>query len=142
MAINTGKVIAGGLVAGVVMNVIDVVLNYFVFAESMRTELDVLNPTLWSGLQGVDTMVGFVVLDFVLGFLAVLTYAAIRPRFGPGAGTAIKAGLLVWAISGATWAFLTVMGIFSTGFLLISGAGALVNFLVSTTAGARFYTEA
>ncbi len=141
MAINAGKVVAGGLVAGVVMNIIDFALNHFVFAEPMRTAMDALNPTLMAGMEGVNTIVGFIVLDFVLGILTVLTYASIRPRFGPGPGTAVKAGLLVWAISGATWAFLCVMGILSTSFFLMSAAGALVNFLISAWAGAKFYTE-
>ncbi len=141
MAINTGKVVAGGLVAGVVMNIIDFALNSFVFAEPMRTEMDALNPALMAGLEEGGAIAGFVALDFVFGILAVLTYAAIRPRFGPGQATAIKAGLLVWAISGVTWAFLVAMGVFSMGFFLMSAVGALVNFLVSTSVGAKVYTE-
>jgi hypothetical protein len=140
VAINVGKVIAGGLVAGVVMNVIDFGLTYF-SADLMRTELDTLNPTLWPGLEGSNAVLGFILLDFVLGLLSVFTYAAIRPRFGPGVATAAKAALLVWLVSGTTWAFLVVMGIFSTTFFLISATGALVNFLVSTLVGARIYTE-
>jgi hypothetical protein len=140
VAINAGKVIAGGLVAGVVMNVIDMGLAYFTL-DLMRTELDTLNPTLWPGLEGSNAVVGFIVIDFVLAFLSVFTYAAIRPRFGPGPATAVMAAVLVWLVSASTWAFLTVMGIFSTTFFLISAAGALVNFIVSTSVGARIYTE-
>lgn len=36
---------------------------------------------------------------FLVGFVAVWVYAAIRPRFGPGARTAVYAGLAVWAVS-------------------------------------------
>jgi 2-haloacid dehalogenase len=142
VAINTGKVIVGGLAAGAVLNIIDVALNMFVFADRMTAEMNALNPALIEGMEGAGTIAGFVVLDFVLGILAVLTYAAIRPRFGPGQATAIKAGVLVWAISGATWAFLVFFGMISIGFFLMSGVGALVNFLVSTSVGARVYSEA
>jgi hypothetical protein len=40
-----------------------------------------------------------VLITFALGLLAVRTYAAIRPRFGAGPKTAIRAGLAVWAMS-------------------------------------------
>jgi hypothetical protein len=38
-------------------------------------------------------------ITFVLGILAVWTYAAIRPRFNAGPKTALCAGLAVWAMS-------------------------------------------
>ena len=103
--------------------------------------MDSLNPTLIVGMESTNTIVGFVLLDFIFGILSVLVYACIRPRFAPGAGTALKAGLLVWGVSAATMAFICIMGIFPTGLYLMSAAGALVNSLVSTVVGARFYTE-
>jgi hypothetical protein len=48
------------------------------------------DPMLLSMLMGIT---------FVLGILAVWTYAAIRPRFGAGPKTAFIAGLAVWAMS-------------------------------------------
>src|SRR5207249_8900333 len=39
---------------------------------------------------------GFILFGFVLGVGCVWLYAAIRPRFGPGVGTAACAGAVVW----------------------------------------------
>jgi hypothetical protein len=97
--INTGRVILGGLVAGLVMNASEAFLHAGVLAadgaklledwKRRGLEMDI-RPSLLFWLIGIT---------FVLGILAVWTYAAIRPRFGPGPGTALCAGLAVWAMS-------------------------------------------
>ncbi|HEV8383654.1 MAG TPA: hypothetical protein VGQ11_02200 [Candidatus Acidoferrales bacterium] len=97
--INWGRVIGGGLMAGVVMNVSEFLLHAVVLRADGQALMEQWNrqgfnikedPTLLSILIGVT---------FLLGVLAVWTYAAIRPRFGPGPKTAIIAGLAVWAMS-------------------------------------------
>jgi hypothetical protein len=97
--INAGRVILGGLVAGLVMNASEAFLHAGVLAadgaklledwKRLGLEVDI-RPELLFWLIGIT---------FVLGILAVWTYAAIRPRFGPGARTALYAGLAVWAMS-------------------------------------------
>ncbi|HEY4658222.1 MAG TPA: hypothetical protein VIH11_01820 [Gemmatimonadaceae bacterium] len=141
MAMNTGKVVVGGLVAGLVMNVIDYVTNTYVLATQMKTEMDKLNPSLMTNMEGSNTMITWIVLDFVLGILLVWTYAAIRPRFGAGPKTAVYAGLLFWLIGGVLWASLTAMGMWSWSFFALAACGYLVNMLVSSVAGAAVYTE-
>ncbi|HJS73658.1 MAG TPA: hypothetical protein VJ921_05180 [Vicinamibacteria bacterium] len=97
--INTGRVILGGLVAGLAMNASEAFLHAGVLGadgaklvedwKRLGLEMDV-RPSLLFWLIGIT---------FVLGILAVWTYAAIRPRFGPGPKTALCAGLAVWAMS-------------------------------------------
>ena len=113
MAMNTGKVVVGGLVAGLVMNVIDYVTNTYVLATQMKAEMDKLNPSLMTNMEGSNTMITWIVLDFVLGILLVWTYAAIRPRFGAGPKTAVYAGLLFWLVGGVLWASLAAAGFWS-----------------------------
>src|SRR5919198_5438622 len=87
MAINTNKVVVGGLVAGLVITVI----NYIVFALLLRSRMDAemaaAAPTLQGKGMGPGSIAVHVISDFVLGILLVWLYAAIRPRFGPGMGT-------------------------------------------------------
>src|SRR5262245_30483796 len=86
--INTRRVILGGLVAGLVANAFDfVITNYLLAAEfnSMLARLSV-DSAATRGWIGV-----FAAADFAWGFLLVFTYAAIRPRFGPGPRTAVLA---------------------------------------------------
>ena len=141
MGINTGKVIAGGLAAGVVMNVFDFVTNTYIMAERFKTEMDALNPALMPKMMETSTTITFVALDFLYGVLLVLTYAAVRPRFGAGAGTAIKTALLVWAIAGTTWYFTTAMGMVSMGAFAMMSVISLVTFLAAAYVGAMLYKE-
>jgi hypothetical protein len=141
VAINTGKVITGGLAAGAVLNVFDFLTNTFILADSFKAEMDALNPALMPKMMETSATIAFVSLDFALGVLLVLTYAAIRPRFGAGGGTAIKAGLMLWAISGVTWGFTVAMGILSLQSYLMSAAISLVSVLVSAYVGAMLYKE-
>ena len=141
MAINTGKVITGGLAAGVVLNVFDFLTNTYIMADKFKTEMDALNPALMPKMMATSTTVSFIVLDFVFGLLMVFTYAAIRPRFGAGVGTAIKAGLMMWAISGVTWYFTVAMGFVSMNFFVMSAAISLVTMSAGAYVGAMLYKE-
>src|SRR6266852_8311674 len=98
MAINTQKVLIGGLAAGVVMNVIDFVSNTYILGARMKAESDAFKPGLSDQMMSGSSIAGYIVMDFVLGILLVWTYAAIRPRFGPGMKTAFYAALLFWVL--------------------------------------------
>ena len=141
-SINTGKVIVGGLAAGLVMNVIDFVSNMYILGDRMQAEMTALNPALWANMNDMSRMPSYVAVDFVLGILLVWTYAAIRPRFGPGAGTAMKAGLLFWLMGSAIFFYLTTAGMFSMGTFVFSGCLSLVNLLASAWVGGKLYSEA
>jgi hypothetical protein len=82
------------------------------------------------------------VLDFVYGIILVYLYAAIRPRFGPGPGAAVSAGLIVWLLVG----LLHTLGEAPLGFLpmrlyVLGTVVGLVLMPLAAVAGARFYTE-
>lgn len=141
MAINTGKVVAGGLAAGVVLNIIDFALNMFVLGDRFKAQLDMVNPDISTHMNSTEAMVCFIIIDFLLGLAAVWTYAAIRPRFGPGSGTAIKAGLLVWLIGAFAWFAWHIAGMLDTTLFVMAGGAALVNILIGTQIGAMLYSE-
>lgn len=92
--INMGRVIVGGLLAGLVFNLGETVFNLFLFGEQMEAAYQKL------GLQmpGGSAIAVFVVMGFVAGIALVWIYAGIRPRFGPGPKTATFAGLVVWVL--------------------------------------------
>jgi len=48
-------------------------------------------------MQSTASLVTLVVIDFLFGALIAWTYAAIRPRLGPGASTAMAAGFVIWS---------------------------------------------
>jgi hypothetical protein len=90
--VNLGRVLLGGLVAGLVISIGNFLINRVVLRDAMNAEfarLHVPEP-------GSDFIVKAVVLTFILGIAIVYLYAAIRPRFGAGVKTAICAGLMAW----------------------------------------------
>jgi hypothetical protein len=136
--INVGRVILGGMLAGLVVNVSETVLNVVVVASSMEAALHDRNlPPL-----GIQPIIGFVVLAFLLGIATVWLYAAIRPRFGAGAGTAVIAGVAVWF-----FAYLysgvgtTLMSFLPARLMTLTLAWGLVEIVLGALAGAWVYRE-
>ncbi|HXD16779.1 MAG TPA: hypothetical protein VN654_07170 [Vicinamibacterales bacterium] len=140
MAINTGRVVAGGLVAGVVANAIDFVTNTYVLGADMQAWAASHNidpATLTSGLVAGT----WVAVDFIYGLLIVFTYAAIRPRFGPGVTTAIIAGFVVFLAPTIVLFGFTQMGMLTTPMWVKGAIGAIVATLAAAVAGAAVYKE-
>src|SRR5258705_12218938 len=92
---------------------------------------------------GVEMVMCFVVLGFLLGITTVWLYAAIRPRFGPGVATATYAALAVWFLSYVyPNAFIIVMHVFPRKEMVISTIWGLPEIVIAGIAGAWAYTEA
>ena len=137
--INARGVVVGGLVAGLVINVSEYILNEPVLGADMAAELTARNlPPI-----GGNAIAGFVILGFVVGIVLVWLYAAIRPRFGAGPKTAAIAGVAVWFLDYfcGSVAF-GELGIFSARLILIGLVWGLVELVVAGIAGARLYSEA
>lgn len=135
---NTGRVILGGLVAGVVIDISEYLLNGVVLAKAMTDALSRLNlPPISTNQIAV-----FLVLGFALGIATIWTYAAIRPRYGPGPKTALCAGALVWFLACVyPGIFMIVTSMFPTQMMLIGFVWGLVELLVAAVAGAAVYQE-
>jgi hypothetical protein len=137
--INMGRVVVGGLLAGLLVNVSEFVLNTFVIAKDMEAAMKAMNLPPMDSTQ----IPAFVVLGFLIGIATVWTYAAIRPRFGPGVTTAVYAALAVWFLAYAyPTAFMMVMHLFPQQAMLIGLVWGLVEIVVASVAGAWAYTEA
>jgi hypothetical protein len=141
MAINTKKVLIGGFAAGVIMNVIDYVTNVYILAARMKAESDAFKPGMFDQMMQGSAIASYIVMDFVLGFALVWTYAAIRPRFGPGMKTATYAAVLFWLLAGVFMSGFMHMGMMSAGLWWTFAFIELVNFLISAWVGARLYSE-
>ena len=137
--INISKVILGGLVAGVVINISEYILNVPVFGAEMEAIMAQHNiPPMGGGVIGL-----FMLLGFVLGIALVWLYAAIRPRLGPGPKTAAVAGVVVWVLaylySGAAFC---ALGLITNRLFIIGLIWGLVELIVAGIAGAWLYSEA
>jgi hypothetical protein len=139
--INTGKVVAGGLLAGVVYNAIDFLINGMLMREEFTANAARLG--LDAASQEAPAVIAtWVAVDFLFGLVVVFLYAAMRPRFGPGPKTAIYAGLVIWLIGAGLLLGFTQSGIFTMSIFTKMLIPTLVNSLAGAVAGAAVYKEA
>jgi hypothetical protein len=142
MSMNVGKVIVGGLVAGLVSNVVDMTTNFTVLMPDMKFMVERLHldpAVLQPSFAGIAP---WVTIDFFTGILLVFTYAAMRPRFGAGPKTAIIAGLTLYLVVTAVLSGFLSMGVFTRGMFVRSSIAALASVLLGSLAGAAVYKEA
>src|SRR5262249_44675419 len=108
--INIGRVLLGGLVAGVVANGLSFLINDIIMKEQHAAVFKSLGKTMPTD---PTTAVIFVVGGFVFSIALVLLYAAIRPRYGPGPATAVRAGIFFWFLTAVFFQWLIgALGVF------------------------------
>jgi hypothetical protein len=134
--INWRRVFAGGLLAMFVMGVFPAFLiprSGGAWQAAFENLGDWATPAFLVSLTGIH---------LAMGIAAVWLYAAIRPRYGPGPKTAAIAGFAMWLILGlANLSFLLLTDLTTRQVAIIHGP-SIVQFVVSTMAGAWLYQEA
>jgi len=135
--INWNRVILGGLVAGVIINVFEFALHGFVLAKDMDAAVRALGREVGGG-----ALLMFLAWGFLVGIFAVWLYAAIRPRYGAGPKTALCAGAAVWGLGYLLAAVGPIaLHLFPRHIMAIGLAVGLAEVLVGTVAGAWLYRE-
>ena len=141
MAMNTGKVVVGGVAAGVVNNALGFALFGLMLAPRFNAEMDAVMPGMSAKMNTTNAMVITIVFGFILGWLQTWLYAAMRPRFGPGPKTATYGALVVWACGFLFHIELWMMGTVSTATYMMATVAALVQCVGTSQAGAFVYKE-
>jgi len=136
---NIGRVFLGGIVAGIVADILGFFVDGVLLAQRWNAGMTALGHHTFSTKQ----VIAFNILGLVTGIVAVWLYAAIRPRFGAGVKTAIEAGLAVWILTYLlpNLALMYVPHLFSRHLTLYTTLGALVEIVVATVVGAALYKE-
>lgn len=84
----------------------------------------------------------YLFVDFLAGIGLVWLYAAMRPRFGAGPGTAAKVGATGWFFASLLPTLVMwPMNLMPLNLTIITTGVALVQWPVAALMGARFYTE-
>ncbi len=137
--INWGRVVLGGLLAGVVLNVID----WLVYGVWLRADLAAALQALGKQTSAMDAGLPlWVALDFVYGIGLLWVYAAIRPRFGAGPKTAALAGVAVWFFVGLLHAISEApLGYVPTRVATMITIATLIAYPVASAVGAYLYKE-
>ncbi len=136
--INMQKVLVGGLIAGLFLNIVDYVQFGVVLKDQMAAAMQAINKPAMTNAQ----IPYFVVLDLIAGVFLVWLYAAIRPRFGAGPVTAAKAGIAAWFVGGLlVTLFMWPMETMPHNLMITTTVVGLVSWILATVIGAKFYTE-
>jgi hypothetical protein len=133
--INWYRVLLCGLLTGIVW----VVLGGVVTAVLGRDFAALPNNHLAAPTPGF--VLFNVVMDLLEGISILWLYAAIRPRYGPGAKAAVIAAFAWWLIvslGDATWCS---FGLFPPATVIPLMIGTLPALILATLTGARFYRE-
>jgi drug/metabolite transporter (DMT)-like permease len=120
------------------------VLSFAGWALFVRPGLSAALEALGRPLQEtVAATVLMVVLGFLVGILAVWLYAAIRPRYGPGPGTAavagVAAGLLMGVFPDIGWGL--TLRLIPASVWATDAVATFVVLVVATLLGAWVYKE-
>jgi hypothetical protein len=137
--INIGRVILGGIVTGIVGNILGFLVDGVILAPQWTAALKVLGK----GNFTTNQIVAFNVIGLVYGVFAVWLYAAIRPRYGAGPKTALLAGLAVW-VAGVLLpnvSMMGVVGLFPQDLTVMTTVAGIVEWAVAILAGAALYKE-
>jgi len=137
--INIGRVLLGGIVAGIVGDV----LGYLVDGVMLAPQWAVAMKALGQAEFSVNQMVAFNIIGLGYGIFVVWLYAMMRPRYGAGPKTAVYAGLAAWAIGALlpNVSLMGVAGLFPSNLTAMTTAGAIVESVVAALTGAALYKE-
>jgi hypothetical protein len=137
--INIGRGLLGGIVAGIVADGLGFLVDGVWLDSRWSDGMLALGRSEFSPNQWI----WFNLLGLLSGIVLIWIYAAIRPRFGAGVGTALMAGFAVWVV-GSLIPNLSIMwigGLFSRHLTAFTTAGALGEILIGAVAGAALYKE-
>lgn len=134
--IHLGRVLLGGILAGLVIIVGEYVLNGIILAEHWaRMRLDFGIAPL-----GPAQFVAGSLITLFYGVVLIWLYAAMRPRFGTDLATALVAALTFWMIAYVLFLLsLWASGIVTPTIALISIAWGLVEAPLAALAGVKVY---
>ena len=148
--INRKRVAIGGLLAGLIIDISESILNIPAFGTQIEAAMEALNlPPVGIGpvgvfLVGAHRLPYFGIAPSVpLGLTLVWLYAAIRPRFGEGPRTAIIAAIVLWFLA-YFWPSLGLglMGFVPVKLLLVAVPWGLIEVIIAALAGGAVYKEA
>ena len=136
---NRVRVVLGGLLAGVVINVVEFVTNGVVLKADWGQAMQALGkPAVPSG----SAIAIYNVWGFLVGIAAVWIYAAIRTRYGAGPSTAARAGVVTWGLAVLLANVANYpLGLLPTRLLVITAVVALFEIIIAAVLGAWLYRE-
>ena len=138
---NLPRILAGGCLAGLIMNVGEAALHAGVLGHDTEVLYMTLNVPPPNPVRTIPILVA---TTFLMGIASTWLYAAIRPRFGAGLKTAVIAGIAVWFFA-HVWSGVYLAagypGIITPKMAWAPVPWGLLEATLATLAGASLYKE-
>ena len=136
--INYGRMILSGIIIGVIVDIVEGLLNGWLIADQWEAALAAIGKPPFV----VTDIIAFNVYGLIVGIMCAWIYAGFRPRFGAGHRTAILAALTTWVLGYfLVNATIVIMGAAPFGLMLIVAVVGLVEIIVASLVGNYFYRE-
>ena len=139
--IHNKRVFIGGLIAGAVLSISDVLLYGSLLKAPMEVAWRAAGRPTMTDLQRTLEVPGSIFLDFVVGIILMWFYVAIQPRFRAGLGTALRAGLVTWFLAASLCAAFMFQGVMPPGVMTITILVLLVEYPLAVVVAAKLYTD-
>ena len=141
MQISVPRLIIGGVVAGLVVFLLDGVLHGVVLQSRWAAAMSGIGRPVASGDAG--SFKWFITSGIFTGLAAVAIYVGLRGSMGAGPRTAIVAGLLAWLLAiPVPLLSLVPMHVFGRSMLVIWAVLGAIPIVVGTLAGGAIYRDA
>ena len=138
---NLSRVVLGGIVAGIIMFVINGIVNGGFLNNDFQSWANDMGSLIHPPEQSISMSL-WVLMCLIYGIAGVWMYAGIRPRFGAGPKTALLAGFFLWTVSKLTTSFdFIALGIFPSKIIVGQLIGSFVAIMLGVLLGARLYKE-
>jgi len=134
--VNPDRVIISGIVAGLVWTLLSSLITAYLSREFVAAV-----PDHRLSAPPQQLVLFLLALNLVMGVWAMWLYAAIRPRYGPGAWTAARTGAAWWIITSLvdnTWGS---FGFVQQHALLAPMIASFPALVLAAIAGAALYRE-
>jgi hypothetical protein len=135
--INWKRIAAGGLAAGLIINLSEFIMSGVLLREDWERALLALNLPVVSSLGGIMALQGW---GLLMGLSAVFFYAHLIDRYPNRWRTACIAGAWVWVLSYLSGSSTGVaMGLIPVSLAVDTSLGGLIAMVGATLAGAALY---
>ena len=140
---NWTRIALGGVVAGTVMLFSQIVLHTVVLIDQGTSMVQDWASRGLDASAALEPSIPLTIALYGLGYMSVWVYAAARPRFGPGAKTAICVGVIVWAASHLFTAIYIHAGvvILPPRMVWLPAAWTFIEVPLATAVGGWLYRE-
>ena len=136
--INSGRVLLGGVVAGVILTIGEYLINDVILRKQMEDTFSRFHVSK----PGNNFIIAATVMTILLGIVLVWLYALIRSRLGPGPKTAVVAAIILWfGVYVYTGVINGILFQIPMNLMLIGFVWGFVEYIVAALAGGALYSE-